>query len=740
MKYLPISHKLIPIICGFLLTFIAIVLEAHPPVVIGAIIQRLENLVFDVRQKAFVQKQSLTDIPIAIIDLDEKSLKAEGRWPWPRNLMAQLVNNLQKQGVVVIAFDMLFPEPELNVASAMLSKLKAAGQENSALAADITQYIPSFDNDRLFANALKQGDNIMGIFFNNLGNQSAGELPSPLLTLLSPDQQDLTVTPFKNYIANIPLLEQAAKHAASIAIIPDDDGIIRRYILIVRHDNDIYPSLALEAIRQYLLLDKIKINAAHLGTINAIDSIQLGDTTIPTDQTGRILIHYFGPVHAFPYFSATDVLHNKIPPHALENMIVFVGTSSVGLGDLVATSINSVYPGVEIHANVAASILQKTFLYRPAWADGAQLATIIFFGVLLSLIFPFLGPFWSMLISIISLAILVLSTSWFWRMQGLVVPLVLPSILIIVLSLFNLAYGFFTETKRRSELKQAFSEYVPSAHIDQIIKNKDVMTFEGEKRDMTVLFMDIRNFTSISEKLTIVELKQLLNYFFTEMTGVIFKNNGTIDKYVGDMVMAFWGAPLPDLMHAQHAVESGMEMIKTLQKIRAKLPEMNLPDVNVGIGLNSGLMNVGDMGSKFRRSYTVLGDAVNLGSRLEGLSKYYKVNMIVGESTYQQTHGVLFRQLDRVTVKGKEIPIDIYEPVCREEEATPDITEDLEQHAKALNYYFKQQWVLARDAFTQLQQKHPDYGLYSLYLARILQFQETPPGANWDGRWEHHEK
>lgn len=740
MKYFSVTHKAFPIICGLIITIGAIILQIKPPPIIGAIIQRLDNVVYDIRQKAILKKHSLQDVPIVIIDIDEKSLKSEGHWPWPRDKIANLIDHLRKQGVVVIAIDELFPEPEPNVAYETLKRLQSEGQQNSQLTNEIKQLIPGFDNDILFANAVKQVDTILGIYFNNSANTPVGLLPKPLLTLTAPEDKKLIITGMKSYIANIPLLQQAAQHGASVSILPDDDGIIRKYTLLVRNGNNVYPSLALAAIMEYLLLDSVKLNTNLIGDINTVDSVQLGDTIIPTDQAGNVLIAFQGPAYTFPYFSATDVLNDKIPSNRLQNTIAFIGTSAVGLGDLQATPMQGVYPGVEIHADVAASILQKFFLYRPPWTAGAELATLLFFGILLSFLFPFIGPYWMAISSFLSISFLIAITTWFWRTDGMVLPLVLPCILIIGIIIFNTAYGFFTETKRRSELKRAFSEYVPAAYVDQIMSARNVAGFEGEKREMTALFMDIRSFTTISEKLSITDIKRMLNFFFTEMTGVIFNNSGTIDKYVGDMVMAFWGAPLQDQQHAQHGVAAALEMQATMYRIRPTLREMNLPEISVGIGLNSGPMNVGDMGSKYRRSYTVLGDAVNLASRLEGLTKFYKVTIIIGEQTYKEIKGYVCRQLDRVKVKGKDIPINIYEPICLANEASADLLSEMQQHTHALDAYFHQQWQQARELFLQLHEHYPDKYLYKMYLQRINDFEQNPPEKDWDGSWVHMEK
>ncbi len=740
MKYLSVTNKFIPIFCGFLITIGAIIFQISPPPIIGTIIQRLDNLVYDIRQKAMLQKHTLQDVPIVIIDIDEKSLKAEGHWPWSRDKIASLIDHLKKDGVIVIAMDELFPEPEPNVAAETLQKMQATGINNPQLENDVKQLIPGFDTDRIFAGAVKQVDTILGIFFNNSNNPSVGLLPAPLLTLNTPEDKKLIITEMKSYIANIPILQQAAQHGASVSILPDDDGIIRKYSLLIRFGDQIYPSLALAAIKEYLLLDTIQLHTSMINNLNTVDSVQLGDTIIPTDQKSNVLISYQGPAYTFPYISATDVLHDQVPTHKLQNMIAFIGTSAVGLGDLQATPIQSVYPGVEIHADVAASILQKYFLYRPSWAAGVELATLLLFGILLSILYPYIGPVWMGLCSILSLSLIVSVTSYFWRYDGLVLPIVLSCSLIIGLALFNLTYGFFTENKRRSELKKAFAEYVPPDYVEQIINAKNIAGFEGEKREMTALFMDIRSFTSISEKLSISDIKRMLNFFFTEMTGVLFKHNGTIDKYVGDMVMAFWGAPLPDQQHAQHGVESAMEMRATMYSIRPTLREMDLPEISVGIGLNTGDMNVGDMGSKYRRSYTVLGDSVNLASRLEGLTKYYHVTIIIGENTYQEINNIVCRLLDRVKVKGKEIPIKIYEPICTQDQNTAELTTELELYIQALENYYQQQWQLATIQFAKLHEQYPDVYIYAMYLERIANFIQNPPPSDWDGSWVHLEK
>jgi adenylate cyclase len=301
-------------------------------------------------------------------------------------------------------------------------------------------------------------------------------------------------------------------------------------------------------------------------------------------------------------------------------------------------------------------------------------------------------------------------------------------------------YGYLFETRRRERLKEMFGQYVPEKHIDEMLRSKDNYGLLGEDRDMTVLFADIRNFTTISESLSASQLKEVLNEFFTPMTEIIFRHRGTIDKYIGDLIMAFWGAPLKDRRHAKHAINAALDMQKMVEKIQAVFAEKNWPDIQIGIGLNSGVMSVGDMGSKFRRNYTVLGDAVNLGSRIESLTKYYDAKVMVSETTQHNQKNFVFRELDRVRVKGKQKGIKIYEVICKTEEASAELLQELEKHHTALEHYYNQRWDEAYQLFTELSLSHSHHKLYALYLHRITEFKRTPPPENWDGVYAHANK
>jgi adenylate cyclase len=709
LKKLHLNSKGIAILFSFLITLLFIWFSLFPPKFAGILLQRLDYIAYDLRLNLLISPNTHPKYPIVIVDVDEKSLREEGHWPWARNKMADLVEALYQQGVTVIAFDMLFPE--------------------------------SFDDkDSVFAKILSEGKNknVLGLFLSELQNPSAGELPSPAIVI---KDKNLDFPAMRSYIANIPLLQTAAGNAGAISVIPDQDGSIRRYSLIQRYEGNIYSSLALEAMRLYLLEKNITLKTEKIGKHDIIEAINLGNLKINTDEGGRVFIPYIGPSKTFPYYSATDLLHHRLPSHQLQNALVFIGTSAVGLSDLRTTPVESVYPGVEIHANIAEALFSNHFPYVPDWAPGAQLAILILIGIILSLVFTSIGPVWIILISALSIISFFLGSLELWKTTEIVLPIILPIFLILTLATFNMTYGFFTESRRRDELKKVFEQYIPAARVEEIIKNPEALDiFEGERKIMSVLFMDIRSFTTLSEKLSIIELKKLLNFFLTEMTTVIFKHSGTIDKYVGDMVMAFWGAPLHDADHAKHALLAGLDMLETIQQMQEKLVEMNLPNIRAGIGINTGLMDVGDMGSTYRRAYTVLGDSVNLASRLEGLTKHYGVNIICGENTASGQEDFIFRLLDKVKVKGKHEGISIYEPIGLGALVKSEKLKELEFYEKALEAYFNFDWNAAEKLFLQLQKNFPNVVLYQIYLARISVFIQNRPPANWDGVWEHHEK
>jgi adenylate cyclase len=729
-------NKRIPFLIGFIFLFLSVWMQVTTDEFVRSLITRLDNLAYDMqlRTRIFTHKTKVFSSSVAIVDIDDKSLQIEGRWPWPRARLATLIERLQDEGVVVVAMDMMFPEKEVNIVDTIQNLLTKRKLSTPDISSVLTQIQPELNNDLTFAKSMTGKDEVLGMTLLP-GSEVNGTLPAPLLVLTRPEQAMDFITS-KGYLSSISILQSAAKNAGFINVYADPDGIIRRVPIVMRYQNNLYPSLAFEAVRLYLL-SSVKLDTApYAGTLQ-LEGVRLGNHVIPTDSFGQVLIPFRGKSYTFSYYSATDVLEKKIPPNALAGKIVFLGTSATGLGDLRATAIQGAFPGVEIQATLADGILTDNFSYKPAWAIGAEIAITTLLGLCLVFIFPFLGPRSLTLACILIPAMLIFSNNWLWIKTGLIIFILIPILLTIILALMNMIYGYLFETRKRERIKEMFGQYVPEEHIDQMLKGSSNFALSGEDRDMTVLFADIRNFTSISEPMTASELKEMLNQFFTPMTQIIFEHKGTIDKYIGDLIMAFWGAPLKDKHHAQHAISAALEMQVAVEKLKPVFAERGWAEVNIGIGLNSGVMSVGDMGSQFRRNYTVLGDAVNLGSRVEGLTKYYGAKIMVAEATYKNQTKFIFRQLDRVRVKGKKLGIAIYEVIARSHNASHELVEEMKASDTAMDFYFNQQWDESLEIFQALHTTHPDAKFYKLYLERIAEFKQNPPPPDWDGVYVH---
>jgi adenylate cyclase len=731
--------KRIPFLMGFILLAFAIWMQTTAIESLHSFIARLNNLSYDTQLRARLFTHPVPpQSPIVIVDIDDKSLEKEGRWPWSRSTLARLINQLQADGAVVIALDIMFSEKENNIVDLLLTKLRQEKLNTPQINALFSRILPTFDEDSTLAKSFIGKDIVLGMTFL-MQPQVTGTLPPPILTLTTPEEKNLSFIHTQGFISNIALIQNSAKNAGFINAYADQDGIIRRAPILVRYQDNLYPSLALKAVQLYLLGNIKLITAPYNNTVQ-LEAVQLADHLIPTDAQAEVFIPYRGKAYTFTYYSATDVLHEKIPENALAGKVVFVGTSATGVGDLRATAIQAVFPGIEIQATIANGILENNFSYRPAWTSGAEIAITTLLGLMLILLFPYLGPrALSLCILILPLCLIFLN-NWLWEKTGLILFVFIPILLTIILAVMNMIYGYLFETRRRERLKEMFGQYVPEKHIDEMLKASGSYGLYGEDREMTVLFADIRNFTSISEPMSATELKDMLNQFFTPMTEIIFTHHGTIDKYIGDLIMAFWGAPLKDAKHAEHAIGAALDMQIAVEQLKPIFKEKGWAEVNIGIGLNSGIMSVGDMGSQFRRNYTVLGDAVNLGSRVEGLTKYYGVKIMVTEVTQNKQKDFIFRQLDRVRVKGKKTGIAIYEVIGRHEELTPALSEELELSQRALNLYFIQQWDEALHLFEQLHEAYPAVKLYHLYIDRINEFKLNPPDITWDGIYAHANK
>lgn len=702
------------------------------------LMQRLDYLIYDLRFKAFPLKQK-TDAPtqIAIIDIDEHSLQTIGRFPWSRKTIVDLIKNLNEAGVTTITFDVMFTEPEKNIALTVADEVK-----NTAVKQQLEKLSADFDYDQLMADTIhNRGDVILGYAFHSEEIISS-TLPTSTLALETEVVKQSLLDPKQGYTANIPLLQTAAAGNGFINANPDSDGSVRRAPLILRYGDQLYASLALQTAITYLGIDKIKLDVITQSNISYIQGVTLTDTMLKTDYKGQLLIPYRGPQKTFPYFSAADVLQGKINAEQLAGKMVIVGTSAVGLNDLRTTPVGTNYPGVEAQATIIDALLQGNAPYQPDWIVAANIAVILLLGFFFCFSMPACGPWGMTILGVGSTIVMAALNIRLWQEHYLDLPASGPITMVALIYGFNLSYGFFTASHQKTQIKSMFGQYVAPAHIERLLEDTSSLHFNGETKEMTVLFSDIRNFTHTSEKLSANELKDMLNRYLTPMTEVIFEQQGTIDKYVGDLIMAFWGAPLPDAHQKEHAVNAALLMLKKLNYLHAEFKQLQYPEIHIGIGINSGTMNVGDMGSVYRRAYTVLGDAVNLGSRLESITKFYGLACLISESTKTGLEDkFIFREIDYIQVKGKKEPIRVFEPLASINDISPTQLSHVSIYEKARAAYLNKQWSDATTLFTQLStEDSASEKLYHIYLDRIAQHQHTVLPDDWAGIWRHDEK
>lgn len=710
------------------------------------VIDRLENFSYDVRLNLTMPRT--LDERIVIVDIDEKSLQQQGRWPWSRNKLARLVDTLfDDYKIGVLGFDVVFAEKDESSGFSQLEQIRQRYLGSDAEFGHVIDKIrPELDYDQLFANSLKNRNVVLGYYFRQDQQQDGkvGLLPSPSLVEGSLKGKNIPLMSATGYGANLAVLQQQAAAAGHFNPDPDSDGISRRVPLLVEFGGNLYEALAIAVTRIALGNPKLETGFAQgwgVGKSYAgLEWLQLGDRRIPVDARVSALIPYHGRQGSFRYVSATDVLDGKAAPETLAGRIVLVGTTAPGLMDLRATPVQNIYPGVEIHANMIAGILDQNIKQRPAYTLGAEFLLLLVMGLALVLLLPLLSPVWATVLALGALGGVVALNLAAWQFANLVLPLASSLVLIAVIYVVNMSYGFFVESRGKRQLTGLFGQYVPPELVEEMAQHPESISLEGESRELTVLFSDVRGFTTISEGLDPKQLTQLMNEFLTPMTHIIHHGRGTIDKYMGDAIMAFWGAPLPDPQHASRAVRAALEMIAGMRALQEKFKARGWPEIRIGVGLNSGEMVVGNMGSEFRMAYTVMGDAVNLGSRLEGLTKNYGVDIIVSEFTRDKAPEFLYRELDIVRVKGKDKPVAIYEPICTLDEADKALKDELKLYRETLKLYRARNWDLAEMQFINLQQQHPERQLYRLYVERIAYYRQNPPADDWDGAFTYQTK
>jgi len=709
-----------------------------------AFVTQLDNFIYDTRLRLTMPRG--IDPSIVILDIDERSLGEIGHWPWSRSLLAQLVVKLfERYRIGVLGFDVVWAERDT---SSGIDTLDALAQKDfkrvSGFQEAYKSLRPGLDNDELFAKAMRGRPVVLGYYFN--GDERAvrvNALPEPVLPKGSFAGREVRFQNWVGYTGNLPGYVTNAAAAGHLNPLVDDDGVTRRVPMLLEYDGAYYESLSLAMVRTYFSLgDKGAFPAVAPGYPEAAreradaapEWLKVGPLTVPVDEAAAALIPYRGARHSFRYIPLADVLKDRVDPALLKGKIVLVGTTAHGLQDLRSTPVDSVFPGVEIHANLIAGMLGRTIKSRPAFAADMELVMLVVGGVTLAILIPMLSALWATLAAGAGVAAMVAFNFAAWTRGDMALPLAASVLMIGALYVLNMAYGYLVESRSRRQLAGRFGQYVPPELVDRMAADPAKYNMEPRSAELTILFADVRGFTGISETLRPEELREYINEYLTQMSGIIrSRYRGTLDKYIGDAIMAFWGAPVKDPQQARNGVLAALEIQRQCEALSAKFAARGWPSLKIGVGVNSGTVRVGDMGSQLRRAYTAMGDAVNVASRVEGRTKSYAVGILVGKPTRELVGDVTFREIDRIRVMGRDEPVTIYEPLGLASRVGQNALAELELWNCTLRAYRERQWDEAELNIANLVRMNPTCGLYRVYAARLTEKRRNPPPPGWDG-------
>ena len=763
---------------AFALTIYINTFVGDRPSALFSFISRLELNALDLRFRLRPDRYKHPDPRIIIVDIDQRSQEILGRWPFSRTYFARTLDALREDGAKVAAFDITFSKPDETAApirelrKTVIARQKQGGRTDPRVIADLDRLSKEYDGDEQFAQAIERfGNVVLGNFFlyseydlNGVDDKTLdryanilADFPFPQVRAANPQtgQRDLQHLiqgfgePYellpRGTQANIEILSDALRNAHGATgffnVEPDADGVVRHSLLVLPYgrsknldDWDLYASLDVQAVRLFQGLpdQQMVLDFSETG----ITALEFGPSLIiHPDAVGRMMIDYEGDVATYPYVSIADVVGRKFPAGTFKGKIVLVGASATGIGDLRSTPFGGInYPGVEIHANLIDNILNRHFLLRGANQIALDLLLIFLVGVPLGLWLALAQPR-SMLFGVLLLVPFGLGV-WFAFLHGWWLNFIVPSGTLVANVGFVAVYRALVEEKEKRRVRGAFQQYLSPEVIRRLLENPDLV--KPRKTEITVMFSDVRGFTSISEKLDAQELAALLNEYLTDMTQIVFRNNGTLDKYIGDAVMAFWGAPFEDRDHATKGCHAALEMIARLKEMQKKWRSEGRPVLDIGVGLCTGVASVGNMGSTLRYGYTALGDIVNLSSRIEGLNKEYATHILLSDTTYSAVEDPLlvFRELDLIRVKGKSQPVILYELVAARgtpEGDAPDLEQRLEFFSQGRACYRERRWQDAQIVFEKLLERWPDDGPARMYLNRCKEYFLAGPEENWDG-------
>jgi adenylate cyclase len=714
------------------------------------LLDQIELKTYDLRVRSRSAQPPSPAVALALID--EKSLDTEGRWPWPRSKIARLVDRLSQDGARVIGFDIGFLEPDENRQLTFMQELSRLIGELDIRSARLDELIQrsedQTDNDLALAMAIRRSPAavVLGYFFHMSAADLGYEIEPaeverrlerikgsnyPLVLYQEPQNREIPFLQAYAPESNLEVLSDSAESAGYYTVKSDPDGVVRWMPLILQCGRHIYPPLAVVCAWHYLGKPQLLVAADGYG----VQGIQMGPRFIPTDETGQLLINYLGPPRTFSHLSIGDILGDRTPKGTFADRIVLVGATAMGTHDLRSTPVSPLFPGVEIHATVIDNILAGDFLAKPEWSRAIDLLAIVLLCALVGLALPRLSAVKGLGFTAgLSLLYVLIACGLFVHFQvwlNMLYPLLSLMLAYTVLT----AYRYLTEERERRRIKGAFRRYVAPLVIEEMLKAPDRLTLGGQEKVLTVLFSDLWGFTGYSENYAPHEMIAFLSEYFDRMSQEVFRHWGTLKEYVGDELMAIFGAPLDQPDHAQRACSTALAMRRALAALREEWVPLGRPALRARTGINSGPMLVGNLGSRYRFAYGALGDNVNLGSRIEGLNREYGTEILIGENTARLVGDAFrLREVDMVRVKGRQTALRVYELLAKAGEALPEQVErGLEPFAAGLTAYRRQAWAEAAALFNRALEANPADGAAATILERCRTYQSTPPPADWDG-------
>ncbi|MBD3841670.1 MAG: adenylate/guanylate cyclase domain-containing protein [Campylobacterales bacterium] len=733
----------------FLSTIVLFIIISICNVYFHTVVEIFDNKIRD--YMFIVRGPKPTTNSVVIVDIDEKSLGSLGQWPWPRHKFAKILENLALAKVGVIGLDIVFAEEDQSSPAKVFKEMGITDME-----------VP--DYDAYLSYIVQNTPTILGYQFelnkNRFAKKEQLDIPA-IIVENNIDQGQSLLIEAQGTILNHKMLQQSGYSSGFFNNIPDQSGVIRSVPLIIKYQDQLYTSLALEIIRASMQIDSVSVNYGELG----VENIQIKDFTIPTDRYGRFIVNFRGPGMTFEYLSALDIYNGEFDPKILEGKVVLIGTTAAGLNDIRATPFEAVFPGVEVHANIIDNILAKDFLYLPVWVDGANMV-LIFIAIFLTVFITAYSSMWlnPFIIFFMSAIYLWFNYTILWEYQ-ILLNIILP-IVAIVLSTFTTTFiAYMLEVRKEQAIKEKFASKVSHEVMENLI-HADNNNFSAITKEVTIFFSDVRNFTNISEAATDAStLINFLNEYMDPMSEIIIEHKGTIDKFIGDAVMAYFNAPGDVPNHADKAVQAALRQLYKVHDLNKHIKNddrfrsiVNMADdlkvepIEIGIGINTGEVVIGEMGSKRRSDYTIIGDPVNLGSRLESLCKYYGSKLNISSFTkWQLQESYIFRFLDIVTVKGQTHPVQIWQVIDfdkKEEEidtlydtTRQRLDEELDLHHRGVDLYQNKEFKEAFDIFQNLDNRvdKTNDKIYKIYMERCKFYLANPP-ENFDGVFRHSTK